>query len=57
MQSFGIVDKTKDREEILIGEFYENLPQNMKAYYRENFKNKFYKESPISSLDGTDEIL
>ena len=57
MQSFGIADKTKDREELLIGEFYENLPQNMKAYYRENFKNKFYKESSISSLERMDEML
>lgn len=57
IQSFGIADKTKDREELLIGEFYENLPQNMKEYYRENFKNKFYKESVISSFDRRDEML
>lgn len=57
IQSFGIAEKTKDREELLIGEFYENLPQNMKEYYRENFKNKFYKESVISSLDRRDEML
>ena len=57
IQSFGIAEKTKDREELLIGEFYENLPENMKEYYRENFKNKFYKESVISSLDRRDEML
>jgi hypothetical protein len=50
IQLFGIADNIKEREELLIGEFYEDLPQNLKDYYRENFKNMFYKESMISSL-------
>lgn len=54
---FGIADKIKDREELLIGEFYENLPKNMKEYYLENFKHRFYKESVISSLDGSHVLL
>ena len=29
----------------------------MKEYYRENFKNKFYKESVIACLDKKDEML
>jgi hypothetical protein len=57
IQSFGIPDKIKYREELLIGEFYENLPKNMKKYYRQNFKNRFYKESVISSLDGSHVLL
>jgi hypothetical protein len=29
----------------------------MKKYYRQNFKNRFYKESVISSLDGSHVLL
>jgi hypothetical protein len=47
----------KDRDELLIGEFYEDIPRNLKEYYRENFKNMFYKESMISSFDVRDEML
>ena len=57
IQSFGIADKIKDRDELLIGEFYEDLPRNLKEYYQENFKNMFYKESMISSFDVRDEML
>lgn len=42
IKEFGFDTKTQDREELNIGTFFQSLPQNMKKYYLENFKNKFY---------------
>ena len=58
INDFGIVSKSKGKqEELKIGEFHDRLPQNMKEYYRENFKTKFYKESVIACMDKKDEML
>ncbi len=39
-----------------IGNFFPSLPQNMKKYYLENFKNKFYTQMTLDSV-STDPAL
>lgn len=43
LKDFGMAEKTKDQEELEIGKKAKDLPQKLRAYYLENFKNKFYK--------------
>ncbi len=54
IKEFGFDTKTSDKDELNIGTFFQNLPQNMKKYYLENFKNKFYTQSSLDSLSSDD---
>jgi phage anti-repressor protein len=42
LKDFGFTEKAKDMEEIEMGKKAKDLPEKQKAYYIENFKNKFY---------------
>lgn len=37
----------KDKEEVELGNKLKYIPDKFKVYYKENFKNKFYKETII----------
>jgi hypothetical protein len=41
-KDFGIKPSTKDAEELALEEKVKYLPENLRVYYIENFKNKFY---------------
>jgi hypothetical protein len=49
LNEFGFDSKTSDKDELQIGQFFHQLPRNMKNYYLENFKNKFYKDVPSAA--------
>ena len=51
-----MVETTKDKEELEIGKKARDLPNRLKGYYLENFKDKFYKQTMIDSVAG-DELL
>lgn len=51
IKDFGL-DPNKDAEEMDLGKKVQELPQKLKNYYTENFKNKFYKETVISKKHG-----
>lgn len=52
LKDFGLDQKTKDIEEVALGKKVKNLPEKLRTYYTENFKNKFYKETVISRKHG-----
>jgi hypothetical protein len=56
LKDFDLASKTKDQEELQIGQKAKDLPSKLKNYYLENFKNKFYKQTMINSGNG-DELL
>ena len=43
LKDFGMGEKTKDKEEVEIGKKAKDLPVKLRAYYLENFKNKFFR--------------
>ena len=49
LKDFGLTEKTKDKEELEIGKKAKELPQKLRAYYLENFKNKFYKQTVLDN--------
>jgi hypothetical protein len=49
LKDFGLAEKTKDKEELEIGRKAKELPQKLRAYYLENFKNKFYKQTVLDN--------
>ena len=49
LKDFGMAEKTKDKEELDIGKKAKDLPQKLRAYYLENFKNKFYKQTVLDN--------
>ena len=42
-------EKPKDQEEIEIEKKANEMPDNQRNYYLENFKNKFYKETMLDN--------
>jgi hypothetical protein len=49
LKDFGLAETTKDKEELEIGRKAKDLPQKLRAYYLENFKNKFYKQTVLDN--------
>lgn len=52
LKDFGLAEKSKDKEELALAEKVKYLPENLKVYYIENFKNRFYQETVIHSKVG-----
>lgn len=52
LKDFGLAEKTKDKEELALAVKAKDLPEKLRIYYTENFKNKFYKETIIPSKHG-----
>ncbi len=44
-----MAETSKDKEELEIGKKAKDLPPKLRAYYLENFKNKFYKQTMLDS--------
>jgi hypothetical protein len=44
-----MAEKSKDKEELELGKKARDLPPKLRAYYLENFKNKFYKQTMLDS--------
>lgn len=44
-----MAEKSKDKEELELGRKARDLPPKLRAYYLENFKNKFYKQTMLES--------
>jgi len=59
LKDFGRAEKTKDKEEIELGKKAKDLPPKLRAYYLENFKNKFYRQTMLDNRSGEtdDELL
>ena len=49
LKDFGLAETTKDKDELEIGRKAKDLPQKLRAYYLENFKNKFYKQTVLDN--------
>ena len=47
LKDFNIEKTSKDLEELELAKKVKYLPEKLKVYYTENFKNKFYRESII----------
>lgn len=58
LKEFDLESTSKDKEEVDIGKYSQDLPPKLKIYYMENFKNKFYKETLLNDSkqrkDGDD---
>lgn len=52
IKDFELTGKTKDKEELDIGKKAKDLPPKLRAYYLENFKNKFYKQTMLDNKNG-----
>lgn len=52
MKEFGLETKTSDKDELNIETFFQSLPLNLKRYYQDNFKNKFYIETFVDSFSS-----
>ena len=52
LKDFELASKTKDSEELDIGKKAKDLPPKLRAYYLENFKNKFYKQTMLDNKNG-----
>jgi len=42
LKDFGLAATSKDKEELALEEKIMSLPETLRVYYIENFKNKFY---------------
>lgn len=58
LKEFDMESTSKDKEEVEIGRYSQDLPPKLKIYYMENFKHKFYKEIMLNDSkackDGDD---
>lgn len=52
-----MLSTTKDKDELDIGKKARDLPPKLRAYYLENFKNKFYKQTMLDNKQSGGEEL
>ena len=52
IKDFALPQKKHDMEEVLMARKYKDLPEKLRIYYTQNYKNKFYRETVIQSKHG-----
>ncbi|CDW89623.1 dedicator of cytokinesis protein 2 [Stylonychia lemnae] len=52
LKDFSLDQKSKDYDELALAQKCKDLPEILRNYYTQNFKNRFYKETVIPSKQG-----